>query len=87
MPYFRKRNGYGYICRKVKKNGRWKEETLESLGKIMSKEAEELIEWVKEHGTEIEPTTEEKERGCSIWKFDEEKEPARTLLEKVYDVV
>lgn len=59
MVYFRIRNGYGYICRKVKVKGRWKEETLESLGKIRTKKEEELIKCVKEHGEKIELSPEE----------------------------
>jgi hypothetical protein len=43
MPYLRVRNGYVYICDKVKEKGRWKERALKSLGCIYSEDEKELL--------------------------------------------
>lgn len=57
MAYMRIRNGYAYICEKVKVQGRWKEETLASLGKIISEENVKRGNLIKEHGNKLDPET------------------------------
>lgn len=62
MAYLRRRNGYGYICEKVKQpNGNWKERTILSLGKIKNKEEEEKMAWMAKTGREDIPSKEDAE--------------------------
>ena len=58
MAYLRTRNGYGYVCKKVKKEGQWKEETIIGLGKI-TEENKERMKWIAETGMELELTNDE----------------------------
>ena len=54
MAYLRTRNGYGYVCKKVKKEGEWKEETIVPLGKIKNEENKKRLKWIVETGMEVE---------------------------------
>ncbi|GEM_PF-2803147 len=80
MSYLRRRNGYGYICEKVKngETGEWEERTIHSFGKITSKEQEEEWEWIAKTGEE--QILDEKE--CA--DFAEEMEEEIQELQKKY---
>ena len=59
MAYLRIRNRYGYICKKVKKEGQWKEETIIGLGKIKNEEDKKRMEWIAKTGEESEAANED----------------------------
>lgn len=59
MAYLRTRNGYGYVCKKAKKEGQWKEETIIGLGRIKSEEDKKRIQWIAKTGSESEGANED----------------------------